>query len=398
MSAPARPAHIQPPAELAAWPAAIVGQPAKWAEIDTAALRDNAAAVIAHVGPKVAVMAIVKADAYGHGAVVASGAFLEGGATWLGVSSPEEALHLRSAGIGAPVLIVNWTHPASFPAMLAAGVDMAVFDAASITALAAAATSAGVVANVHLKVDTGMNRLGARPEELHDILGALRAGGRHLHVRGLYTHMADADGADLEFTHRQADRFDALLPMLREIAGDAVVHAANSAAMLRVPRLHHDLVRPGLALYGYSPQHCDGVVALRPAMTVSACVTQVKTVERGDVIGYGCTWTAPSRARVAVVAAGYADGIARSQSNRGAVLVGGTRCPIVGRVSMDQIGIDVSAAGEVSPGDEVIILGGRGAATIGADEVAATIGTDPREVLCAVSARVPRVISGRVRR
>jgi alanine racemase len=361
----------------------------KWAEIDHPALLDNAAVFAAAMGPGVELMAMVKADGYGHGVVAAVRAFREGGATRFGVALPGEALELRRAGVDAPLLVVGWAHPDAHRAMIEAGVELTIPDAASLGAVVAAAEQAGRPAHVHLKVDTGMNRQGVRPEEVPVLLAQIAAANRHLRLEGVFTHFADADGDDPAVTERQHERFLPVADAVRDAHPQALVHCANSAAALRFPHMRHGAVRPGIALYGYLPPNCPPI-SVRPAMTVCAVVTHVKTVRAGETVGYGCTWTAPRDARVATVAAGYADGLHRAQSNRGVMLAAGVRCPIVGTVSMDQATIDVSAADGVSVGDAVIIVGGRGAQRLGADEVAAVENTISYEVLCAISARVPR--------
>jgi len=379
--------------EQAAWPALIDGRPLKWAEIDPAALRANAAALRRHTGAGVGVIAMVKANGYGHGAVLASRAFLDGGATWLGVSSAEEAVQLRSAGIEAPILLVGWAPPQSRKAVIATGVELAVWDADTVSGLDAAARDAGRPARVHVKVDTGMNRLGARPEAVAPLL-RLIAASSNLHLSGVFTHFADADGVDPAFTDVQHERFLDAVAAARDTAGDVLVHCANSAATLRYPHMHHGAVRPGIALYGYAPPGAAGIVELRPAMTVVALVTQVKTVRAGETVGYGRTWQAAHDTRVATVAAGYADGVQRAQSNLGLLLVRGVRCPIVGRVSMDQTSVDVSEVDGVAAGDEAVIVGGRAGEWLGADEVGAAVGTISYEVLCGITARVPRLVTG----
>jgi alanine racemase len=242
---------------------------------------------------------------------------------------------------------------------------------------------------VHLKVDTGMNRQGVRPEDVVAVLGQITASAPHLQLAGVFTHFADADGDDAERTEAQHRRFVPVVDTVRDVRPDVLVHAANSAAALRFPQMRHDMVRPGIALYGYLPDHCGGI-AVRPAMTVYAVVTHLKTVRAGERVGYGGTWTAPRDTLVATVAAGYGDGVHRAQSNRGTVVAAGVRCPMVGRVSMDQITVDVSAAPGVAVGDAVVIVGGSGEERLGADEVAAVEDTISYEVLCAVSARVTR--------
>jgi alanine racemase len=363
--------------------------PMKWAEIDTSTLRRNARAFREAVGGRVGLMAMVKADAYGHGVLESSRAFLDGGATWLGVALPGEALELRRGGVDAPILVVGWAHPETHAALIEAGVDLTLAEPRSLDAVVAAARQAGRPARVHLKVDTGMNRQGIRPEQVAATLDAIAAAGGQVTLAGIFTHFADADGPDPTFTEAQHRRFLTAVEQARAHHAEVLVHCCNSAAALRFPHMRHDLVRPGIALYGYLPPNTPAAV-VQPAMTVRAVVTHVKTVPAGDAVGYGCTWVAPADTRIATVAAGYADGVHRAQSNRGSVLANGIRCPIVGTVSMDQITVDVSAAGGVEVGDAVIILGGPAGAGLGADEVAAVEGTIAYEVLCAVSARVPR--------
>ena len=380
--------------ESAAWPEHVIGQPLKWAEIDVGRLRANAAAVRAFVDSKTAVMAMIKANGYGHGALLAARAALAGGADWLGVSSPGEALQLRESGLDVPVLIVGWSPPTTHLALIQADIDITVDTADAVEALAAAAAEAGTPARIHVKIDSGMNRLGARPESLPAVVAALHEHHRWLDLTGIFTHFADADGADPEFTEAQHERFVELAAPLRDLAPAAALHCSNSAATLRFPAFHHDMVRPGLVLYGYLPDNCGQPVSVQPAMTVAACVINVKTVPVGEAVGYGCTWRARRPTRVATFAAGYADGLLRAQSNRGVVLIGGVRCPIVGRVSMDQTTVDVTDAGTVRPGDEAILVGASNGEWLGADEVGAAAGTVGYEVLCDVSARVPRIVVG----
>ena len=363
--------------------------PMKWAEISLSALRDNAAAFAGAMGAGVELMAMVKADAYGHGMLDAVQAFLDGGASWLGVALPGEALELRRSGVAAPILVVGWAHPDAHEPLIRAGVDLTVPDAATVTAVSAAAERAGRPARVHLKVDTGMNRQGVRPEQVAAILGQITATSPRLLLAGVFTHFAEADGDDPAVTEQQHTRFLPAADAARDVQPDVVVHCCNSAGALRFPHMRHDLVRPGIALYGYLPAYCGGV-AVYPAMTVRAVVTHVKTVPAGEKVGYGGTWSAPRDTRIATIAAGYADGLHRAQSNRGRVIAGSVRCPIVGTVSMDQATVDVSAAAGVAVGDDVIIVGGSGEQRLGADEVAAVEDTISYEVLCAVSARVPR--------
>ncbi len=363
----------------------------KWAEVDVPALRDNARALTELAGPGCAVMAMVKANGYGHGAVTAAAAALAGGATWLGVSSVVEALELRRAGIGARILNVGWTMPSEMAAAITSDVDVAVFGAADVEAARAAASEADRPIRVHWKIDTGMGRLGTRLEHVPRMRDLLLSARGELDVAGIFTHFASADEASTDVTVAAHRRFLVAVGEVRDALGGPLVHCANSAAALRLRETHHDIIRPGIALYGYPPQHCAGAPPLRPALSVHALITQVKEVGAGDTVGYGREWVAQRRTRVATVAAGYADGVDRRNGNRGAVIAGGAVCPIIGRVSMDQVSIDISAAADLRTGDAVVFLGAEGGHRLDAAAIAASIGTISYEVLCAVSARVPRM-------
>jgi len=361
----------------------------RWADVEAAAIRHNVELIRRRVGEGVAVMAMVKAAGYGHGAALTAAAALDGGATWLGVSSAEEALQLRAEGFAVPLLVVGATPPAHLEALVGAGVQITVWDPEQVAAVAAAAGQ-GLPARIHLKVDSGMGRLGAAPEAVPELARAVERAGARVEPVAAFTHFADAE-EDPDFTRRQDQVFLDAVDGLRRRWPGLLLHAANSAAALGLPETRHDLVRCGLAIYGYAPSKLAGVDELRPAMSFRARVTQVKTVRRGQSVGYGRTWVAARDTRVAAIAAGYADGVQRVQSNRGSVLVGGRRCPIIGRISMDQLTADVSHVGEVRPGDEAVLFGRQGEAWLGADEVAAAGGTISYEVLCAVSSRVPRL-------
>jgi alanine racemase len=367
--------------------------PRKRVEVDAAAIRDNTAAIVGHVGPRVHVMAMVKSNGYGHGLGIAAEAAVAGGATWLGVASSVEALD--AAAFGVPVLVVGRADPGSHEALIVAGVHTTLYDREGVEATADAASRARRRAPVHVKVDTGMGRLGVLPDQLDELLRLVGEHAAALDVVGVFTNFADSDAPDLAFTEQQHDRFVEAIAVVRAVAPEALAHCSNSGALLRAPHMHHDLVRPGLALYGYAPDTVGDAVEVRPAMTMLAPVTQVKTVPAGTPVGYGRTWTASRASTVATVAAGYADGVLRAQSNVGTVLVAGCRCPIVGRVSMDQLCVDVSdVSGEVRPGDDVVLFGCQGHARLGADQVAAAAGTIEREVLTAVPDRIPRIPVG----
>ncbi len=358
-----------------------------WARIDLSAIAANVKVAMRLAGPA-AVMAVVKADAYGHGAVPVAQAALEAGAAWLGVAIPEEGRLLRQAGIRAPVLVLGPVLPSDAELSVRDALDQCVSDLAQIEALQQAAEAQGREAWVHIKVDTGMGRVGFRPEEMPRVAARLGAAPR-VRVRALMTHFADAEAADGAYTAEQLRRFDRAWRACRAAGLEPPLrHAANSAGLLRAPEARFDLVRPGILLYGYPP--CGGAPPLRPALRLSTRILQLKDLPAGAAVSYGRTFVAPRAARVALLPVGYADGWSRLLSNCGQVLVRGRRARIVGRVCMDLTLADVTGIPEVAVGDEVVLLGRQGEEEIGADEVAALQSTISYEVLCTVGARVPR--------
>ena len=364
----------------------------RWAEIDVAALRHNTEAVRSRLREPAQLLAMVKSDGYGHGAVTAARAALAGGATWLGVYTPDEALALRDAGLDARLLVVGWSPPPVIAELVDRGIDVTVFDASGVRAAGEAARHGGS-ARIHIKIDSGLGRLGARPETLSELFAALGDASGAVDVAGLFTHFADAEG-DAEFTREQHRRFLDAVQLFRPVAPNALLHACGSAAILNFPEMHHDLVRLGIAMYGYAPRELEPSLALRPVMSVFARVAQVKTVDKGESVGYGRTWWAPARRRIATVAIGYGQGLPRSLSNHGQLVVAGHRCTIAGTVSMDQVTVDVTEAGPVAAGDVALVFGEQGGSRLGADEVAALAGTIPHEVLCGIAATVPRFVAG----
>lgn len=363
----------------------------RWAEVDLGALEHNAKRIRALLAPQTRLMAMVKANGYGHGLLHAAEGAVRGGATWLGVYTVDEALALRAAGFQLPILVVGVVEASSLAALVVADVDVAVVDPGDLENVVAAGETHGRRPRVHVKVDTGLNRLGHRHDEAAAIVPALRGARDRIDVAGIFTHFADADGPDPAFTSEQHARFLAAVDVLRDDAPDALLHCAGSAAILRMPETHHDLVRLGIALYGYAPPNCEAP-PLHVAMSLFARVVQVKTVPAGDSVGYGRIWRAPEARRIATVALGYGQGLRRALSNVGTVVIHGVRCPLVGRVSMDQIGVDVSGVDGVVRGDEALLFGRRGGARLGADEVAGLLETVPHEVLCSVPADLARVV------
>lgn len=366
----------------------------RWAEVCVDALAYNCTQVRGLLRPGTELLAMVKSNGYGHGLLLAAEGAVRGGASWLGVYHAGEAFALREAGHTLPILIVGPTAPVMMQRAVEADVDLTLSDPAEIPALVSAARGCGRTGRVHLKIDTGLNRIGVSHERAAELSASLHAAGGALKIAGIFTHFADADAQDLGFAHEQHRRFLEAAGQLREAAADALLHAAGSAAILRLPEAHHDLVRLGIAMYGYPPPHTQAP-PLRLAMTVLGAVVQVKTVAAGDTVGYGRTWTAPRASRIATVSIGYGQGVRRDLSGRGHVAIRASRCPIVGTISMDQLTVDVSDVEGVAVGDEAMILGTQGDVRIGADEVAAIIGTIPHELICAVPSDMPRVVVGR---
>lgn len=361
----------------------------KWAEVDLTAIRDNVRTVAGVVGRGTAVMAVVKANGYGHGAVPAARAALAGGATWLGVSSIQEALELRHAGIDARMLNLGYTPPAAIPLAASEGISVTLYDEPSLRATAAANLDRPL--GVHVKVDTGMHRLGAAPEAAAAMAAMVRDA-KGLALEGVYTHFADADGTDPAFTEGQLATF---LKVRESIAGMALnpvrFHAANSAGLLRFPAARLDLVRAGIVCYGVRPAPNMQVdVPLRPALRWHTIVTNVVTLAAGETVGYGRTFRARQPTPIATIAVGYADGLHRRLSNRGKAIVRGCLVPIVGTISMDQAALDVSDVPAVRIGDQVTLIGAADAARWEAEDMAQAAGTIAYEVLCAISARVER--------
>ena len=370
-----------------------------WAEIDLDAIAHNVRAIQAHVGPDTAIIAVVKANAYGHGAVPVARTVLESGATRLAVARLEEGIQLRQAGITAPILVMGYTLPAQAPALVHWDLTPTVNTPEGAQALSAAAEAAGRRRAVHVKVDTGMGRYGLLPDEVVDFVRALAAL-PGLTLEGLYTHFAVADLADKSYTHQQFNRFLEVVQAV-EAAGFSIPlkHAANSAATLDLPETHLDAVRPGLILYGMRPSdEVEPAIPLRPALTLKSHVARLRTLPPGSSISYGRTYITTRPTPVALVPVGYGDGYHRLASNRGAVLIRGRRAPILGRVCMDQLVVDVSDIPDAAQDDEVVLIGRQEDEEITAEEVAGWFETINYEVTTSLLPRVARryVRSGRV--
>jgi alanine racemase len=369
------------------------GRPAE-AVVDLSAIRHNVRLLLERAAPA-GLCAVVKADAYGHGAVEVARAALDAGATWLGVALTAEGAELRAAGVDAPVLVLSEPAPAEWDDVVRLRLVPAVYSEAGIDGLAKAVAGAGAdPLPVHLKVDTGMHRVGAPLEAAVD---RARLVGSHpeLVLGAVWTHCAVADEPDDPFTAVQADRFAAVLRDLAAAGiGVPMAHAANSAATIAWPALRHDMVRCGIAVYGIDPSPAlAGRLPLRPALSLRARVTHVQRLPAGERVSYGRRRPLPVESVVATVPLGYADGVSRRLGEVGGeVLVGGRRRPFAGTVTMDQVLVDCGPAGDadVAVGDEVVLVGEQGGERITAQEWADRLGTIAYEIVCAMALRVPR--------
>jgi alanine racemase len=362
-----------------------------WADIDLDAVRANVRALRTLVAPS-AVLAVVKADGYGHGAVPVAHAALDAGATMLGVALVEEGVALRDAGVSAPVLVLSEPVPDAAHTVVQHRLTPAVYTERGIEALAKAVAEAGAPPlPVHLKVDTGMHRVGATPDDAVRLAQAINAA-PELEFEGLWTHLAVADELASGFTDAQLDRFEAAHHAIVAVtSAPTMLHAANTAGALAHPRARLDLVRAGIGIYGVPPaSELDGRIERVPAMRVTAGVSHVKPLRAGEGVSYGLRYAAPSDTTVATVPIGYADGVPRNLGHvGGAVLVHGRRCPIAGTVTMDQLMVDVGDL-PVQVGDEVVLLGEQGGERIEAAEWADRLGTIAYEIVCSIGPRVPR--------
>ncbi len=358
--------------------------------VDLDAIRHNVRALLQHTRTRL--IAVVKANAYGHGAVQVARAALQAGADRLAVARAEEGVELRAAGVRGPILVMSYTPPAFADDLVAWQLTTTINDMESAHALSAHAEAAGRIAPVHIKVDTGMGRFGLLPEEVAPFIDHITAL-PGLKLEGLFTHFAVADetsAASKAYTRQQLDTFCEVLQAVK--TNIQIRHAANSAAALTFPESRLDAVRVGIALYGLRPNAAvQPPVALRPALALKSRVARVRTLPPGASISYGRTYTTRHPTPVALVPAGYGDGCHRLLSNRGAVLIRGQRAPIVGRVCMDQFVVDVTHIPGVQRDDEVVLIGAQGEARITAEEVAGWAETINYEVVTSLLPRAKRV-------
>jgi alanine racemase len=376
----------------AGWKQARAIQPARptWVEIDLDAIANNVRELAKLVTPA-RVMTILKADAYGHGMVKVARTVLNNGGSWVGVATLGEAITLRRGGIDAPILVLSYMPAWQAHEAIRNSISATIFTEELAHAFSRAAADLNDEALVHVKVDSGMGRLGLLPHEVPGFMKKL-ANMPGLRIEGMYTHFGTADD-DVPYAREQLKRFQALLT---ELEADGLrpplIHAANTAGLLNLPESRLDMVRPGIGIYGLPPSsQCDLPEGFRPALTFKSTIGQVKTLPPDSPIGYGATYRTKGEETIAIIPVGYADGFRRGPNTWGEVLVKGQRAPLVGRVSMDQSAILVSHISDVRQGDEVVLIGRQGNALISAEEVARNLGTVNYEVVSELLARIPRV-------
>jgi alanine racemase len=361
------------------------------AEIDLKALAFNYRQIQKRLPKGVRILAVVKADAYGHGALPVSHTLERLGVEYLGVAIPEEGIELRRGGIKTPILILGGIYPGEADEIIKYGLTPVVFDLESLKSLSRAGEKRGKKVKIHLKVDTGMGRLGVPFEEFQKFLEKI---GRcpQIEVEGLLSHFALIDEGE-GYTEGQWEKFQKAIAMVKEVGLSCrYFHMANSGILTLFPHFSGNLVRPGIMIYGSYPSiEFQSLIELKPVLTLKTRIHYLKSVPKGSKIGYGGTFTTKRESLIATLPVGYADGYSLQLSNQGEVLIKGRRAPIVGRVCMDFTMVDVTEVPKVGPGDEVILIGRQGQERITPEEIAGKIGSIPYEVLCLIGKRVPRI-------
>lgn len=369
-----------------------------WAEIDLDALAHNFRVIHERVGPGVKILAAVKANAYGHGAAECATRLEREGVDWFGVALPEEGIELRTAGISKPILCLGGIWAGQENACIQQNLTPVIYRLDVVEALDRAAKDAGTAVDVHLKIDTGMGRLGVRADDVPDFCAALKRFA-NIRVDGLMTHLASADDKEqTDFTALQLQRFEQAVAAFRDHGFEPTyIHAANSAGLFTFAESRANLVRPGGALYGFTrdvlPPHLD-TPPLRPVMSLYSRIMLLKRVPKGEKLGYGGTFETTRDSVIATIPIGYDDGYRRAFSNQARVIVRGRFAPVVGRVSMDLTIIDVTEVADVSLDDRVTLLGNDGDCSITAEDLGELAGTISYEITCGIGSRVPRVFRG----
>lgn len=363
-----------------------------WLEVDLDAIEENIRELRGGVAGRARFMATVKADGYGHGAVRAARAAVSAGADFLGIATVDEALELAGSGVDLPLLVLGWTPPERQLEAVKTGIRMTVSSLAEARSVSAAGRAAGRKALVHVKVDTGMGRLGMRPGEPAAREVADMSGLDWLAIEGLFTHFACADEPDKTSAGEQLAAFHETASLVEKAVGPVIKHAANTAAILDLSGSHLDMVRAGIGIYGLYPSgHVSRRIPLRPAMSWKTRAAMVKTVPAGTPISYGHTYRTRSDATILTLSVGYADGYFRLLGGRAEVLVGGQRLPVVGRVCMDQCMVEAPESFPARAGAEVVLMGRQAGESISAEELALWSGTINYEVVTTIGRRVPRI-------
>jgi len=367
------------------------------AEIDLQAFRHNFQYLRDYISPQTRIMAVVKADAYGHGALPCARVAVEGGADYLGAGVIEEGIEFRQSGLETPILILGSIFPDEVEDLVRHDLSTIVCTLPLAQALAKEAKKQNKTTSMHIKVDTGMNRLGVSPEHLPELLNQI-SNLPNLKIEGVSTHFASADDEDLSITQAQLKKFQAALACLKK--GDSpLIHCSNTSALFKYPESHFDMVRPGLILYGAHPSPTlqavinekENLSPFQPVMQWKSQIILVKPVAKDQPVSYSGSFTTQRDSLIATLPIGYADGLHRSLSNKMDILIGGKRAPQIGNICMDMTLIDVTEIQDVQAGDEVVLFGKQEGQTITVEEMATKAGTIPYEILCNVGKRVPRV-------
>jgi alanine racemase len=371
---------------------ALRGRRQTWIEVDLDALAWNLKVVRAHLSSRCRILAVVKADAYGHGAIPVCRKLASEGVDALGVATTEEGVTLRAAGVATPILVLGPADREQIASMVESALTPAISTPASLDAVVAEAARRDGRIPIHLKVDTGMGRLGLLPDQMAGALATLERARDHVLLEGIFTHLACADDPDDPFTRGQLECFDGILARVRE-AGfrPQSVHAANSGAILHYPESWFDTVRPGILLYGAHPSPRARRLDLRPVISFRSRLVQVKELPAGSSVGYGRAYVTRRPGPIGIVPAGYADGLSRALAETGGALVAGRLVPYAGRISMDYATLDLASVPGAREGDEVVLLGRQQDQIITADAFASWAGTIPYEALCGIGPRVPRL-------
>lgn len=365
-----------------------------WAEVSIPSIKHNVNQYKKYIGSSVSLMAVVKADGYGHGAVPVAKAAIEAGADYLAVAILDEAIELREAGITEPILVLGYTPTRSVRQAVIAGVDITVFNEEVLDEIILQSGTLQKTVSIHLKIDTGMTRIGVQTPEEALVLAVKALESPFLVLKGIFTHFANADSEDPSYTRQQFEQFRSITSYLDDNGiSIPLKHCCNTAGTMNFPEMHLDMVRVGIGLYGLYPDVSlkEHPISLQQAMTLKTKIACLKKVAKSQPISYGCSYTPSTERIIATLPIGYADGLSRHLSNCGQFLVHGQKVLVAGRVCMDQTMIDVTSVPSCQQGDEVIIFGGIGEAFQSVDELALLMGTINYEVVCLIGKRVPRI-------